>query len=156
MTRLAIRTTRYGRWCGSAMYGLIAGYEDQNDHDTLRHDPIFQLICDRVPDNAARAGTASQPTLTRFENSIGIPSLFRLRELLVDQFHDAFETPPTRLTFDLYGFDDPAHGQQQLTLFSRLIRPEPLLSAGHHQHRNGTVGLRLAAARDGPCVSGCR
>lgn len=31
------------------VYGILAGYEDQNDHDTLRYDPVFQLICDRVP-----------------------------------------------------------------------------------------------------------
>ncbi len=97
------------------IYGIIAGYEDQNDHDTLRYDPIFQLVCDRIPEDAAQ--TASQPTLSRFENAVDIPSLFRLRELLVDQFLDSFETPPTRLTFDMDGFDDPAHGQQQLTLF---------------------------------------
>jgi hypothetical protein len=100
------------------IYGILAGYEDQNDHDTLRYDPVFQLICDRNPEDRGLAGlTASQPTLSRFENAIDIPSLFRLRELLVDQFLDAFQTPPTRLTFDLDGFDDPAHGQQQLTLF---------------------------------------
>jgi hypothetical protein len=99
------------------VYGVIAGYEDQNDHDTLRHDPVFQLICDRVPDDDMLTPTASQPTLSRFENAVDIPSLKRLRELLVDQFLDAFETPPTRLTFDLDGFDDPAHGRQQLTLF---------------------------------------
>ncbi len=97
------------------IYGILAGYEDQNDHDTLRYDPVFQLICDRVPDDEAR--TASQPTLSRFENAVDVPSLFRLRELLVEQFLDAFDTPPARLTFDLDGFDDPAHGQQQLTLF---------------------------------------
>lgn len=97
------------------IYGILAGYEDQNDHDTLRYDPVFQLICDRVPDDEAR--TASQPTLSRFENAVDVPSLFRLRELLVEQFLDAFDTPPARLTFDLDGFDDPAHGAQQLTLF---------------------------------------
>jgi hypothetical protein len=97
------------------IYGIIAGYEDQNDHDTLRYDPVFQLICDRVPDD--RAQTASQPTLSRFENAVEIPSLFRLRELMVDQFLDAFDVPPPRLTFDMDGFDDPAHGKQQLTLF---------------------------------------
>ena len=99
------------------VYGVIAGYKDQNDHDTLRHDPVFPLICDREPGDNPQALTASQPTLSRFENAIDIPSLKRLRELLVDQFLDAFETAPTRLTFDLDGFDDPAHGRQQLTLF---------------------------------------
>ena len=52
------------------VYGMLAGYEDQNDHDTLRHDPVFQRICDRVPDDGtglAQATLASQPTLSRFE-----------------------------------------------------------------------------------------
>lgn len=97
------------------IYGILAGYEDQNDHDTLRYDPVFQLICDRIPEDESQ--TASQPTLSRFENAIDIKSLFRLRELLIDQFLDSFDAPPTRLVFDLDGFDDPAHGQQQLTLF---------------------------------------
>lgn len=60
---------------------------------------------------------ASQPTLSRFENAIDIPSLVRLRDVLIDQFLDAFNTPPARLTFDIDAFDDPAHGAQQLTLF---------------------------------------
>lgn len=97
------------------IYGIIAGYEDQNDHDTLRYDPVFQLICDRVPGDGAE--TASQPTLSRFENGVEIPSLVRLREMMVDQFLDSFKTPPTRLVLDMDGFDDPAHGRQQLTLF---------------------------------------
>lgn len=47
------------------LYGLLADYEDQNDHDELRHDPVFQLICDRLPDG--ESALASQPTLSRFE-----------------------------------------------------------------------------------------
>jgi hypothetical protein len=97
------------------LYGILAGYEDQNDHDTLRHDPIFQLLCDRLPEDEAQL--ASQPTLSRFENAISVKALLRLRALLVDQFIDSFDSEPSRLTFDLDGFDDPAHGQQQLTLF---------------------------------------
>jgi hypothetical protein len=97
------------------VYGILAGYEDQNDHDTLRHDPVFQLVCDRLPDDEAEL--ASQPTLSRFENAVSVKALFRLRELLVEQFLESFDRPPARLTFDLDGFDDPAHGAQQLTLF---------------------------------------
>ena len=70
------------------VYGMLAGYEDQNDHDTLRHDPVFQLICDRVPDDGtgpARSTLASQPTLSRFENSIRIADLWRLRRVLIEQ-----------------------------------------------------------------------
>jgi len=97
------------------IYGIIAGYEDLNNHDTLRDAPVFQLVCDRVPGDQDL--TASQPTLARFENSVSVSSLKKLRELLVDQFLDAFDSPPARLTLDMDGFDDPAHGQQQLTLF---------------------------------------
>ena len=97
------------------IYGILAGYEDQNDHDTLRYDPVFQLVCDRVP--GAGQETASQPTLSRFENAVSIAALKSLREWMVDQFLDSFETSPSRLLFDLDGFDDPAHGDQQLTLF---------------------------------------
>jgi hypothetical protein len=36
----------------SRVYGILAGYEDQNDHDTLRADPVFKLLADRSPDEA--------------------------------------------------------------------------------------------------------
>jgi hypothetical protein len=96
------------------IYGVLAAYEDQNDHDALRHDPIFKLIADRSPEGEP---LASQPTLSRFENAINIPSLKRLRDLFVDQFIASFATPPKHLTFDIDAVDDPAHGSQQLVLF---------------------------------------
>src|SRR5271170_2983365 len=96
------------------IFGILAGYEDQNDHDTLRTDPVFKLIAERSPSDA---DLASQPTLSRFENQINIPSLFRLRELFVDQFIASFAQAPLSLTFDLDAVDDPTHGSQQLSLF---------------------------------------
>jgi hypothetical protein len=98
----------------SRVYGILANYEDQNDHDTLRHDPVFKLLADRSPEDA---DLASQPTLSRFENAISIPSLKRLRDLFLDQFIALFDTPPRHLTFDLDAVDDPAHGHQQLTFW---------------------------------------
>ena len=96
------------------VFGILAGYEDHNDHDTLRSDPVFKLIADRSPQDA---DLASQPTLSRFENQIDIRSLFRLRALFVDQFIASFAQPPRTLTFDLDAVDDPTHGTQQLSLF---------------------------------------
>jgi len=98
----------------SRAFGILAGYEDQNDHDTLRYDPIFKLIADRSPEADP---LASQPTLSRFENAITIAGLKRLREVFIDQFIDSFTTPPNHLTFDLDAVDDPAHGEQQLVMF---------------------------------------
>jgi hypothetical protein len=96
------------------IYGILADYADQNDHDVLRKDPVFKLLAGRSP---AGDDLASQPTLSRFENMINIPSLWRLREVLIAQFIASFDTPPRHLTFDIDVFDDPTHGQQQLTFF---------------------------------------
>ena len=98
----------------SRVYGILAGYADQNDHDQLRSDPVFKLLAGRQPSDDE---LASQPTLSRFENSIDIPSLWRQRDVLMDQFLASFKEPPRRLTFDVDTFDDPTHGQQQLTFF---------------------------------------
>lgn len=98
----------------SRLFGVLAAYEDQNDHDTLRHDPLFKLIAERSPEDDP---LASQPTLSRFENAISIRSLKQLRDMFIDQFIASFATPPKHLTFDLDAVDDPAHGEQQLVLF---------------------------------------
>jgi hypothetical protein len=101
------------------VYGILADYADQNDHDLLRSDPIFKLVCDRsIHDD----DLASQPTLSRFENAIDTRSFFRLRDLLVDQFIASFDQPPSLLTLDIDPFDDPTHGGQQLTFFHGYYR----------------------------------
>lgn len=101
----------------SRIYGILADYEDQNDHDILRSDPVFKLIAGRSPEDD---DLASQPTLSRFENSINIASLYRLRDLFIDEFVASFQSPPRLLTFDLDAVDDPVHGSQQLSLFHGL------------------------------------
>lgn len=129
------------------IYGILAGYEDQNDHDTLRYDPVFQLVCDRLPQEGEEL--AAQPTLSRFENSISIPSLFRLRELFVDEFLNAFDEPPSELTFDLDGFDDPAHGEQQLTLFHGYYKQNqyfPLIITNAETDLTAMIALRHGTA----------
>ena len=94
--------------------GILADYEDQHDHDVLRSDPIFKWIAGTSPDGP---DLASQPTLSRFENSVTPRDDLRLREVFVDQFLDSFREPPPRLTFDIDTSDDPAHGKQQLEFF---------------------------------------
>jgi hypothetical protein len=96
------------------IYGILADYADQNDHDVLRSDPIFKLLCGR---GIEEDDLASQPTLSRFENAVGVKSFFRLRDVLLDQFIASFPEPPKQLTLDIDPFDDPTHGQQQLAFF---------------------------------------
>jgi hypothetical protein len=98
----------------SRIYGILADYADQNDHDVLRSDPIFKLICDRSVNGD---DLASQPTHSRFENAIGPKSFIALQDTFIDQFIASFDKPPTHLTLDIDPFDDPTHGQQQLTFF---------------------------------------
>src|SRR3954465_5248917 len=98
----------------SRVFGILAGYFDQNDHDTLRTDPVFKLIADRSPTDA---DLASQPTLSRFENQIDIASLKKLRDVFIDQFIASFAKPPLSLPLGLDAVGDPTHGGQELALF---------------------------------------
>lgn len=119
------------------VYGILAGYEDQNDQDTLRTDPVFKLLADRSP---AADPLASQPTLSRFENSITVPSLKRLRDVLIGQFIASFDRPPHSLTFDVDAVDDPAHGEQQLTFWHGFY------------DQNQYLPLLITCADNDPCV----
>jgi hypothetical protein len=96
------------------LFGLIAGYEDANDHTRLRHDPILQTVADR--DGVA---LASQPTLSRFENAVTARQVAQLNRLLVRQFLQRMDgRAPQRLVLDVDPTDDPCHGHQQLALFN--------------------------------------
>jgi len=101
------------------VYGVIAGYEDGNDHDTLRDDPVFKMIAGVLPDGDP---LGSQPTLSRLENMASTPSLLALTDLMVELGVQRVRakhggTLPSRITIDLDPTDDPTHGQQQLTFF---------------------------------------
>src|ERR1700759_2561351 len=96
------------------VYGILADYEDHNDPDPLRSDPVFKLVADRLPDDP---DLASQPTLSRFENAVSIADLWRLRDVFIDLFIQSYDKAPRHITLDIDAFDDPAHGQQQLIMF---------------------------------------
>ena len=128
------------------IYGILADYEDQNDHDTLRSDPIFKIIADRLPGDP---DLASQPTLSRFENAVSIPDLWRLRDILVDLFIQSFDQPPRHLTLDVDPFDDPAHGVQQLIMFHGYYEQYQYLPIVFTCAENDMV--LLAGLRHGTC-----
>jgi hypothetical protein len=98
------------------VYQIAAGYEDCNDADRLRYDPILKVAAGRRPETDA--DLASQPTLSRFENSVGRRELYRLAHVFLDLFvarHRA--APPRRIILDLDVTDDETHGQQQFSFF---------------------------------------
>src|SRR5205823_994799 len=90
---------------------IAAGYEDANDANTLRHDPIFKLLLDRLPDTGPPL--ASQPTLSRFENHVSRTELYRMARVLVDQFIASYSHPPKVIVLDFDDTEDPAHGEQE-------------------------------------------
>lgn len=98
----------------SRVFGILAGYEDQNDHDVLRSDAIFKLVANRLPEDD---DLASQPTLSRFENAVTPRDLLRLESWFIERFVNWFAEPPREITLDVDMFDDPTHGAQQLTMF---------------------------------------
>jgi hypothetical protein len=101
------------------LFGILAGYEDCNDHDTLRDDPVFKLIAGRLPQDKA---LASQPTLSRFENLATPAVLQKLIDFTIATGIERLKLKhggrlPASMTLDLDATDDPTHGHQQLTLF---------------------------------------
>jgi hypothetical protein len=98
------------------VYQLVGGYEDANDSNVLRHDPIFKIACERLP----KAGTdllASQPTITRLESHVGKVEVAAMRSRMVDGFIKGYKSTPEELVLDIDGWDDPTHGNQQLSCF---------------------------------------
>jgi hypothetical protein len=93
------------------VFQIAAGYEDANDANTLRHDPIFKLLLDRLPETGAPL--ASQPTISRFENRVSRTDLYRMALVLVDQFLASYSHPPQVIVLDVDDTEDRAHGQQE-------------------------------------------
>src|SRR3989449_2252260 len=90
---------------------MAAGYEDANDANTLRHDPLFKLLLDRLPDTGPPL--ASQPTLSRFENHVSRTELYRMARVLVDQFIASYARPPQLIVLDFDATEAPVHGAQE-------------------------------------------
>jgi hypothetical protein len=97
------------------IFGMALGYEDLNDHDTLRTDPLMAVLADKRPD--PQDPLASPPTLCRLENCVDRKSLARLAEVFVETFIAAQRRPPKELVLDFDATDDPVHGQQEGRFF---------------------------------------
>lgn len=95
---------------------IAAGYEDANDCTALRVDPILKLCSGKLPDS--HAPLASQPTMTRFENTPSRSELYKMAYALVDQFQDSYDEEPRCIILDVDDTEDITHGRQQLCLFN--------------------------------------
>jgi hypothetical protein len=102
------------------LYAIACGYPDGNDAGRLGADPIQKLLCGRDP--VKGADLASQPTLSRFENSFDRADLYRmsvaLADAVIERHRQRLKRKAKRITIDLDPTDDPTHGAQQLTFFN--------------------------------------
>jgi len=98
---------------------LAGGYEDLNDHQTLRDDTLLQALTDRVLKKDQKEGDplGSPSTLCRLENRITRKDLVRMAEVLVETFIASHATPPKELILDFDATDDPVHGRQEKRFF---------------------------------------
>jgi hypothetical protein len=97
------------------IFGIACGYEDLNDHQQLRHDPLWHVLAEDDPDPEQPLASAS--TLCRLENRVGRAALVRLNAALVEQFIASFTTTPDCLILDFDATDDRVHGHQQGRFF---------------------------------------
>jgi Transposase DDE domain group 1 len=97
------------------VYQIVAGYEDCNDGNLLRKDPALKAACERL---LSERDLASQPTLSRLENSITREDLYRMAEEFLNLYiRRNRKRKPNRIILDMDGTDDPTYGNQQLTFF---------------------------------------
>jgi hypothetical protein len=89
------------------IYGIALGYEDNNDHITLRKDPGFQTAIN------CEADLASASTLSRFENSITRKTIIEINKAYVETFINSFKKAPKELILDFDPTDDQIHGHQE-------------------------------------------
>jgi hypothetical protein len=111
---------------GQRVFGISLGYEDLNDHDQLRHDPVMAVLAGKL---AARrddcAPVAGKSTLNRLELSRLEPSRYHkishnpiaIKRLLVELFLEAHDRAPKEIVLDLDATDDPLHGMQEGRFF---------------------------------------
>jgi len=104
------------------IYGLALGYEDLNDHDQLRKDPLFGVLAGRAELESPLAGKS---TLNRLELGTGISNRYKkitfwkdaIDELMVKVFLESYHQAPEQIILDMDTTDLPLHGKQEGRFF---------------------------------------
>lgn len=112
---------------GQRVFGMALGYEDLNDHEQLRHDPVWGALLGKLTPGRRRcAALAGKSTLNRLELHPAAegdryhrirPDAAAIDRLFVELFLDAHPTPPGQIVLDLDATDDPLHGAQEGRFF---------------------------------------
>jgi len=132
------------------VFGVALGYEDLNDHQTLRDDPLMKVLAERPPQEDLPL--ASPPTLCRLENAALRRDLVRMTETLVETFIVSHAAPPERLVLDFDATDDPLHGEQEGRFFhgyydAYCYLPLYVFCGGHDAAKHSRAILKLLVRR---------
>ena len=91
------------------VFTMVQGYQDANDVQYLKNDPLLKDILE--------GEQASQPTMSRFENSLDKHAVFALCHAWIDRYVSTLANRD-KVVIDIDGTDDPTHGEQQLSMFN--------------------------------------
>lgn len=126
------------------VFQIARGYEDQNDSNSLREDPLLKLACGSLPESGA--DLASQPTFSRLENAANRRSCHQIAQTLFELYlrkRSANGIPPEKVLLDFDATDDPTHGEQEGSFYHGYYRQHmyhPLLVFdGESGHLIGTL-----------------
>lgn len=117
------------------VFQIACGYEDQNDSDFLREDPLLKLVCGSLPVSGKEL--ASQPTVSRLENAATARSCYEMATVLFELYlrERAKTGTPKKVLLDFDSTDDPAHGEQEGSYYHGYYRKHiyhPLLVFDGH------------------------
>src|SRR5947208_5371561 len=98
------------------MFAIAAGYEDADDCDSLRHDPVFKMAVGRLPESGDPL--CSQPTMSRLENTPSRIAIARMMLAMIEVFCASYARTPASIVLDIDDTLDRVHGQQQLSFFN--------------------------------------
>lgn len=153
---------------GQRVFGMALGYEDLNDHDQLRHDPVMATLAGKLTSHRRDcAPLAGKSTLNRLELSRAEPSKYHkishdaaaIEALFVDLFLEAHAKAPKQIILDLDATDDPIHGHQEGRFFHGyydcycylplyiFCGPHLLVSKLRRSNMDGAAGAREEVAR---------
>ena len=104
------------------VYQIACGYEDQNDSDLLRSDPLLKLVCGVLPQSGE--DLASQPTICRMENAVSARACYRIAEALGELYiaSRGKDGAPKKILLDFDATDDPTHGDQEQSYYHGYFR----------------------------------
>jgi hypothetical protein len=120
------------------VFQIACGYEDQNDADTLRQDPLLKMVCGSLPDGGP--DLASQPTICRLENAASMRSCHQIAQVLFELYlsERGRDGAPERVLLDFDSTDDPTHGEQEWSYYhgyyGQHIYHPLLVFDGHSGH----------------------